>query len=390
MKKIKYLLVLILSTLLLVACSKTDLTTEEKLQDFEQLYNEITVTYPYFGLEGKITKNQWLANHDRYEKSIKSTGNLNSFSKELNNIMGELNNYHSYIVSNKSTYDSIKSISEMSDLFPNLFNKNTDKAYLNMPKRGHSIQNSSNIVCSDIEKNKMGYIKIPQMNPVGNSISEDMDKIADYLKNIQNYDSLIIDIRDNLGGSDEYWKSLVSIITDKTYSTKGYLFLNNESTNMNSYIKNFDFNFKPIAELPSDIRKIAPGYINNLKGFDEINLKVSGKAKYPFKGKIYVLVNDQVFSGAETFSIFCRDTKFATLVGSETLGDGGVSNPLCISLKYSGLIAIISSNMFMSKDGIVDEENPVQPDYYVEDTSSKDILKSDECIDKVKSLESIN
>ena len=367
MKKIKYLLILVFSTLLLVACNKTDLTTEEKLQDFEQLYNEITVTYPYFGLEGNISKNQWLANHDRYEKSIINTGNLNSFSKELNNIMGELNNYHSYIVSNKSTYDSIKSINEMQYLFPNLFNKNTD-----------------------IEKDKIGYIKIPQMNPVGSSISEDMDKISDYLKSIQNYNSLIIDIRDNLGGSDEYWKSLVSIITDKTYSTKGYLFLNDESTNMKSYIKNFDFNFKPITELPSDIRKIAPEYINNLKGFDEINLKVAGKAKYPFKGKIYVLVNDQVFSGAETFSIFCRDTKFATLVGSETLGDGGVSNPLCINLKYSGLIAIISSNMFMNKDGIIDEENPVQPDYYVEDTSSKDILKSDECIDKVKSLESIN
>lgn len=277
MKKIKYLLILVFSTLLLVACNKTDLTTEEKLQDFEQLYNEITVTYPYFGLEGNISKNQWLANHDRYEKSIINTGNLNSFSKELNNIMGELNNYHSYIVSNKSTYDSIKSINEMQYLFPNLFNKNTDKAYLNMPKRGPSIQSSNNLVCTDIEKDKIGYIKIPQMNPVGSSISEDMEKISDYLKSIQNYNSLIIDIRDNLGGSDEYWKSLVSIITDKTYSTKGYLFLNDESTNMKSYIKNFDFNFKPITELPSDIRKIAPEYINNLKGFDEINLKVAGK-----------------------------------------------------------------------------------------------------------------
>lgn len=39
------------------------------------------------------------------------------------------------------------------------------------------------------------------------------------------------------------------------------------------------------------------------------------------KCRILILVNDDVFSRAESFAIFCKDQKFATIMGSETGGD---------------------------------------------------------------------
>ena len=41
---------------------------------------------------------------------------------------------------------------------------------------------------------------------------------------------------------------------------------------------------------------------------------------------------------SESFSMFCKETKFATLIGQTTGGDGGGLDPVLFKLKNSGLI----------------------------------------------------
>ena len=84
-------------------------------------------------------------------------------------------------------------------------------------------------------------------------------------------------------------------------------------------IKNLDE--KTLEKLPEEIKtnfafyKTYPIYINpwtvNHNNSDFIN----------FKGKIYLLVDKDVFSASESFASFAKDSGFATLVGEPTGGN---------------------------------------------------------------------
>ncbi|WLD26703.1 hypothetical protein CDIFMA2_05710 [Clostridioides difficile] len=73
-----------------------------------------------------------------------------------------------------------------------------------------------------------------------------------------------------------------------------------------------------------------------------------------------------VFSGAEPFAIFCKEQNFATIIGSKTGGDGYVYDPVLFKLENSGLIARMSSSMYLTDRGIRDEEDKVTLDIYIE------------------------
>ncbi len=97
-----------------------------------------------------------------------------------------------------------------------------------------------------------------------------------------------------------------------------------------------------------------------------------------------------VFSGAESFAIFCKEQDFATIIGCKTGGDGYVYDPVLFKLENSGLIARMSSSMYLTDSGICDEEDKVTPDIYVEYTMKNNIPELDDCINKVLELEKIN
>lgn len=60
--KYKILIVVLLIFLINVGCSKSDtLTIEEKVEDFEQLYNEIKEGYPFLEVNKRQNKKDWIA-----------------------------------------------------------------------------------------------------------------------------------------------------------------------------------------------------------------------------------------------------------------------------------------------------------------------------------------
>ncbi len=137
--------------------------------------------------------------------------------------------------------------------------------------------------------------------------------------------------------------------------------------------------------------KNAPKEVENMfTDFEYNQVVVEGKSNTPFKGKIYLLVDDMVFSGAESFAIFCKEQDFATIIGCKTGGDGYVYDPVLFKLENSGLIARMSSSMYLTDSGICDEEDKVTPDIYVEYTMKNNIPELDDCINKVLELEKIN
>ncbi|HFL2404838.1 TPA: S41 family peptidase [Clostridioides difficile] len=388
--RFKVLILFILISLITAGCYRNNtLTTEEKIADFNQLYDEVKKGYPFLEVNKRQTKEDWLAKKEIFKKRIMKTSSDQDFANELDAIMKELNNGHTNLLNNKTLFNEYKEI--YGDL--GWYNFFSDEDVINMYNSLEQGKNYPNEEYKDIElkdlvKNEVGYMYIPQMNSANGSIKDDMNKINYYLNKIKNYKSLVIDIRGNIGGTDEYWIELVSLLTDKVYNCKGYRLFRNNSSVIKNYTKVRNIELNDISEFPKDIIKNAPKEVTNIfTDFEYNKVVIKGKSKTPFKGKIYLLVDDMVFSGAESFAIFCKEQNFATIVGSKTGGDGYVYDPVLFKLNNSCLIARMSSTMYLTSSGICDEENKVIPDIEVNDTLRNKILEFDECINKVLELE---
>lgn len=226
------------------------------------------------------------------------------------------------------------------------------------------------------------------MNSANGNVDDDMKRIESYINKIQGYKSLVIDIRGNYGGTDEYWIKLVSLLTDKVYNCGGYRLFRNTSDVISNYTEFREIELNNISDLSKDILKNAPKEVKNIfTHFEYNNEMIKGKSKNPFKGKIYLLVDDGVFSGGESFAIFCKEQKFATIIGTKTGGDGYIYDPVLFKLNNSGLIVRMASNMYLTESGICNEEEKTVPDIKIENSSNTKTLRSDDSINKILELD---
>jgi C-terminal processing protease CtpA/Prc len=216
------------------------------------------------------------------------------------------------------------------------------------------------------EDKSLAYIKIKAMNK--NTQYTDQIEIKKFLESIKDYNGLIIDIRDNGGGYESYWTyNFVEPLTNKNLSVD-YITAFKDS----EYIKPFmesslilDFKLKPVSELP-DNNKFPKELKKDFSKFVINNKTVSPEYPVNFKGKIYLLVNEGTFSAAESFASFSKATKWATLVGTPTGGDGVGQGPIYASLPNTGLVIRFPYTLGLNPDGTANEETHSQPDIYCE------------------------
>jgi hypothetical protein len=176
------------------------------------------------------------------------------------------------------------------------------------------------------------YIRVPMMRP------EDLDFYYSNIKQKaghENMKTIVIDIRNNPGGSDEVWRGLISHLSNKDYIFESTLGIKDSELNF-SYIKKHSFgkifleNNKP-EQIPflDDEKFLVMTYADTIKRSDEsIN----------FSGTIYLL-SDNVYSAAGSFVAFAMQTDNVTSVGlrnPEILGMG--IDPYRFSLPNSKII----------------------------------------------------
>lgn len=176
--------------------------------------------------------------------------------------------------------------------------------------------------------NGVPYLRINSFNHsmVNQDIVDMLSKIARELNN-NDVEDLIIDIRDNKGGSDE-WYQLLSLFSDKDYifdynlsSIVGNIYSNECNQLLNGLGENID---SSIERLKGDKKQISCS--NGIK-----NGNSSIKSRY-------LMINDGNYSVSDTLAKIANKTGFATTVGKHTSGDGLGITP------YSFTTNILSRN----------------------------------------------
>lgn len=394
-----------------------DLTLKEKNEDFNYLFNFIEENYPYLEMNKRMTGIEWLSKKNEYMDKIKNTENDVEFFNVLNDILRDLNNGHVGMISREFfieylfPYESnLKKIPDSKKLWQNLFfetinNPKTLRAYdlENFEFKSEDYEKNlivepvKNASITDIIDSKIAYIRIPKMI---NNLEMEGDKklIGDYLNKIKNYQALIIDIRGNGGGTTFYWSDfLVPRITNKSLTNENYMFYRKgkvtDSIRAYSKKNNKEFydEFKEIKELdieklpklPHEVSKDFEYFIKNTRTIkphkDSIN----------FKGKIYLLVDRNVFSASEAFAVFSKNTAFATLIGEKTGGDGIGDDPWIEMLPNSGYLFRFTKELGTNIDGSANFEHKTSPDYAIKNPNFNAIFINDECIQKVIELEKL-
>lgn len=367
------------------------LSRKDYIEDFNFAYDVLKNHYPFFEVNKKLFGVDWLSNKEKYEAYIAESKNDADFFSRMNEVLSELHNLHtqlvpsymgieyyiSYYSNPKCTWrHDIAKIYEKDDVRRryNINNEVIENVINQYIKSDDEVNKtySKNLMTENIIKDKLAYIRISSL--IGMEyINQDRDIVINYLNEIKDYPFLIIDIRGNGGGDSRYWANfLLPNIIDKKYETKNYLLIKSGELNKKIF-EQFNFNkdvktFLDKSSFSSDVKDILKDFDGYL-AFDSIIEPSEDSIHY--KGKIYLLVDNGVYSSAEMLASFCKETKLATLVGSRTAGDGIGFDPMQVDLPNTAFVMRFSNVMGVTESGSINELDQTMPDIIVQESEEE-------------------
>lgn len=395
------------------------LMTEEQVnEDFEAFMNIIEENYPFLGVNKRLNGVDFLANKEAYRKRVKDSKTAEELQLNLESIMSELNNGHANLLDKnlgsrrdyfyKTYYYAVNSDHSLAELYqpwltmlekPEAIRYYGDLPSVEIGKEepiGQGDVYYSNVLTSQMCNGDLAYLRIDTFKRLNENY--DKDKIMTFYKVNKNAKALVIDIRRNGGGSEMYWNNLiVEPLLKQNVVTNHYLFAKSGENNklfIDALKSNKMIKFNEVSDLSkSDLPKA------NKEAFEEFDIYTKSQQEFApknsvgFKGNIYVLTSPYVYSSSESFSVFCKESGFATLVGERTGGDGIGRDPLLFCLPNSGIIGRYPAYYGMNSQGVLNEEFKTEPDYLIDykfdyKSETTDLLL-DPCIQAIVELEKL-
>ncbi|KYH35302.1 peptidase family S41 [Clostridium tepidiprofundi DSM 19306] len=368
------------------------LTTEQKLEDFRYMYDILKDNYAYFDVKKRKNGYDWILYKKQFEQQIIKTKNNYEFYCALENIIDVLKDSHTNLLNpysfnyHRSLYNNVSNTTECDfTSWINILNNNTtikkycywgevltekkpgykefSKYYSNSFKDIKKNSNYKNFDVKVIEPNSIAYIKIRTMR--SEYIEHDIKEIKNFLKKVKDYPYLIIDIMGNSGGDTRYWGKIVESLVDKEINYTCYSVFRGNDYSLKFYKDIYkNETFKSIKDIPY-MKNYSPELKEDFKYYIENNIEIQPYNSINYKGKIFLLIDDHVFSSADALAQFCKRTGFATLVGGITKGDGIGTSPVLMTLPNSGLVIRFAAEMGLNSDGSSNAEYGTVPDIFV-------------------------
>jgi hypothetical protein len=215
-----------------------------------------------------------------------------------------------------------------------------------------------NLITRTYPDHNTSYIYIKTFDP--STIQELAPSIHQFLQETQNYQYLILDIRGNTGGAFYSWlDTIVYPLIEEPILHEYYLGYRDDP-----YIRSFH------SEWLSTRETVPKTYFRDLAPEIQVDeyLIYNSSARYfpsdPINNTAHrILLTDRtVYSAAEGFTNFCKQTGFATIIGTTSGGDGFFIWPVFVVLPHSKLVITMTSSVSLDKYGYANEERRTTPD----------------------------
>ncbi len=358
------------------------LNQEQRLEDYDYFVKTLKDSYLCLGLRDRENPDDLAEDiFQNYRKMIAESDSDDAFYTALYSSWYRLGSYGHFWIIEPESYDEMlnwckqedttgrerwKELTEASEE-----NYQKLKAYLDTLGEESGVswngeEPGENLHTLLLPESKIAYLKVDSfLAEYDPAYPKEAKAIRDFYNAAGDCTDLIIDLTDNSGGSELYWQNLLAApLTDKPLSCTNYALLA-DSENNRPYIENVfaPSDLHPISELP-DLPKLERRGLEAATHFVESTLRVEpAEERAAFRGRIWLLVGPAVYSASESFSVFCQATGFATLVGTQTSGDGiGALNPIMMRLPNSGILIQFTMMYGLNPDGSSNEETGTTPD----------------------------
>jgi Peptidase family S41/Tricorn protease C1 domain len=277
MKYLKTLLLILISSALTTSCSRILMTPDTRntpTNCFDMLWKTVDNNYAFFDYKNI----DWQAARAKYRPRVSDSMSQDSLFRVLAALLSELKDGH---VNLSSSFDRSRNWSWKDDFTDNY---NPNFVYRRYLKRDFLITGSLN---NQMLEDSIGYIRYSSFSsPISDN---DLNFV---LKRFENAKGIIIDVRDNGGGSmSNIFKIMSRFVKEKTLV--GYA------------------QFKK-GNGHNDFAEKQPLYAEPRKG------------KTPFTKPIVVLINRGCYSATTHFAAFMSLLPNVTLVGDRAGGGGGI------------------------------------------------------------------
>ena len=198
-------------------------------------------------------------------------------------------------------------------------------------------------------------------------IEQDRQYLQDFLLSHaeDEVSDIVFDITHNRGGSTLYWNENIVAPFGGSYTWDTWLYVRDTALTR-CFLPDVQ-DYQPIDQLPEN--HPAPEFVTELglTDFCHYTECMNSDATLPanlLSAKRWVLVDDAVYSAAESFAYFCKKTGWATLVGTTTDGDGLGWTPAMVDLPNTGILVRFSTQAGENPDGTCNAEAGTAPDYF--------------------------
>ncbi len=303
----------------LVACHQwvpDESSTELNVQDFEAAWNYIETNYPLLEYKGLDWDEVYVEYRARAEQTVGD-----DFYQVLYDLIGELEDGHASILTLGGTkvrpHTPRRMIRDTGAL--DVFNL---RNYFSVPLR--IIANEA--IEYQFITASIGYVRI---STFGSMLVGRQDQFSEVVRYFENAEGLIVDVRENGGGSSVAFEPIVGYLIADTVPS-GYQILVDEI--------------------------IEPGF-------------VPPHPDITFTKPIVILINGTAFSAAEIFADRFWQQSHVTLMGDTTAGGGMGSNTDPVFALPSGRAISLNTRAVLRGDSVPVEWNGVPPDIYVRQTA---------------------
>ena len=315
---------------LTVACIDEDEYDDNPQGNFEALWKIMDEHYCFF-TDKKI---DWDAIHSRYQRQVNQGMTQSQLFEVLANMVGELRDGHVNIY---ASFDVARNWSWHED-YPSNFSDTLITHYL-----GTDYKIASGLRYKTFDDN-VGYIRYSSFtNAIGNG------NLDDVFLDLAPCRALIIDIRDNSGGTLTYAEKFAARFTNKEMLV-GYM-----------------------------RHKTGKGH-DDFSDYEEQILRPSKNIRW--QKPVFLLTNRQVFSAANEFVKYMKCCPNVTIVGDQTGGGAGL--PFSSELPNGWSVRFSACPMY-DKDKKTTEYG-ISPDHYVSLQQSDLLENRDTIIEYARSL----
>lgn len=374
-KKSVCILLLLLCVLAWSGCGdkavETELTTKALLADYDALWEALETDYVFFPVLRQQGIDLEQVRENYRQKAAGLEPEVGDFYTLLERMFSELGNFAHLSMVDSHTYEICQQAYNSQDAGPNgwrtaLQNKRTQEVYTELAGKdgAEGLPDSfPEVECGYDEGRRAVTFRIPSFD--ASLLQRDRCFVEDYLRSLGGVpiDHIIFDITGNGGGHTGYWRDNIVAPFGGSYDRDVFLYYRDTELTR-SYISE-DMEPQPIGRLPES--HPAPEFVSELgltrfireQYTETFEATLSGDA---LTAKRWVLINERVYSAADSFASFCKETGWATLVGTRTKGDGDGIPPVLVTLPNTGLLVRFSAVTGENSEGRLNALYGTAPD----------------------------